>query len=327
MPIKSRITQAMAQVGTGAPTASTEGFFLYDNVDILSLDTQTTDINPLRASYTKTPSTIGRQLINFSGKVFADQHASGDSIRYDPLLRCCGLSSNEPAVNTSIVYSPRSTGFEEASIYVDLNGVEYRLDPSRGTFTMNATSGEPVDITFDIQGVYDTVVNTTSFGSFDAGPSVVETFKNVTATIDPPGTDIISCADNLILKSFTFVRGAEVGERTSACAASGLAGLDFVDFNPTLEVVVEMRDLTTGASEFGDMYTQLQNGATGLHDVTIQWGANSSGIWLLNCPEAQLTNIDTPDGDAGNRNYVLSYKLTHTTDNAEFTLTVNNDGF
>ena len=324
--LKSRITRAMAKVGTGAPTASVDGMFLYDNVDIISLDTQETAIDPLRSSYTKTPSTIGRQLLNFSGKTFCDQHESGSSIRYDPLIRCCGLISNQPAVDTSITYKPRSTGFEESSIYVDLNGIEYRLDPARGTFTMNGTAGSPVEITYDIQGVIPSgPLNTTSFTSFDAGPSVIETFKNATASIDTGGTGTIACANNLVLKSFSFVRGAEVGERTSACATNGLAGLDFVNFNPTLEVVVEARDLTDGASEYGDIYADLAAATT--HNVSIQWGSTASGIWKIDTPQAQLTNIATPDGDAGNRNFVLSYRLTHTTDDTEFTITVDNDGF
>ena len=324
--LKSRITRAMAKVGTGAPTASVDGMFLYDNVDIISLDTQETAIDPLRSSYTKTPSTIGRQLLNFSGKTFCDQHESGSSIRYDPLIRCCGLISNQPAVDTSITYKPRSTGFEEASIYVDLNGIEYRLDPARGTFTMNGTAGSPVEITYDIQGVIPSgPLNTTSFGSFDAGPSVIETFKNATASIDTSATDTVTCATVLVLKSFSFVRGAEVGERTSACATNGLAGLDFVNFNPTLEVVCEARDLTATTGEFGDLYADLAGAVT--HNISIQWGSNASGIWKIDAPQAQLTNIGTPDGDAGNRNFVLSYRLTHTTDDTEFTITVDNDGF
>lgn len=330
MPLKSRITRAMATVGTGLPNESTEGMFLYDNVDILSLDTQETAIDPLRASFTKTPSTIGRQLLQFSGKVFADQHESGASIRYDPLLRCCGLVSNEPAVGTSIDYEPRSTGFEESSIYVDLNGIEYRLDPSRGTFTMTGTAGSPVEISFDIQGVIPAggILNSTSFtGSFDPGPSVIETFKGATASIAMTSpTRNISCLNNLILKSFTFNRGAELGERTSACAANGLAGLDFANFNPTLEITAEARDLSLGATgEFGHIYDDLA--AAAVHDVTVQWGTNASGIWKLSCPQAQPTNISTPDGDAGNRNFVISYRLTHVTDDTEFKLSVNNTGF
>jgi len=326
--LKSRITRAMAKVGTGAPTASVDGMFLYDNVDIISLDTQETAIDPLRSSYTKTPSTIGRQLLNFSGKTFCDQHESGSSIRYDPLIRCCGLISNQPAVDTSITYKPRSTGFEESSIYVDLNGIEYRLDPARGTFTMNGTAGSPVEITYDIQGVIPSgPLNTASFGSFDAGPSVIETFKNATASITMTGTTrLINCANGLVLKSFSFVRGAEVGERTSACATNGLAGLDFVNFNPTLELVVEAQDLTDATTaKFGNIYNDLAT--ANVHNVSIQWGSNASAIWKIDAPQAQLTNIGTPDGDAGNRNFVLSYRLTHTTDDTEFTITVDNDGF
>ncbi len=318
MAIKSRITKATCVTGSGSPpTASTDGFFLYDNLDIVSLDTATTDINPLRASFTKTPSLIGRQLYNFSGKVFCDQHDAGESIRYSPLLECCALDVNK--VGESLEYTPQSTSLTQSTLYIDLNGVEYQLDPAVGTFTMAGTASEGVEINFDLQAVYNAPVATTNFGSFDAGPSSVETLKGITASITPSGGSTYNCAAGLILKSFSFTRGVEIGERPSACATNGLAGLDIVDSNPTLELVVEMPDLTTN---LGNYYSHLTASTT--HAVSLQWGSNARGIWKLDADHAQVTNIDTPDGDAGNRNLVLSYKLTDAAaENGEFKITVD----
>jgi len=320
MAIKSRITRATCVTGSGtAPDPTTDGFFLYDNLDIVSLDTATTDINPLRASFTKTPSLIGRQLYNFSGKVFCDQHDTGESIRYSPLLECCALDVNLDGGGDSLEYTPQSTSLTQSTLYIDLNGVEYRLDPTVGTFTMAGTASEGVEINFDLQGVYTAPLATTSFGSFDAGPSSVETLKGITASIIPDGGGTYNCAAGLVLKSFSFTRGVEIGERPSACADNGLAGLDIVDSNPTLELVMEMPNL---ASALGNYYTQLTNSTT--HAVSLQWGSNARGIWKLDADHAQVTNIDTPDGDAGNRNLVLSYKLTDAaTDGGEFKITVD----
>ena len=320
MPIKSKITRAMAKVG-GAPAPATDGFYLYDNVDCVSLDTANVDIVPLRGAFTKVPSLVGRQLLKVSAKVFCDQHASGKSIQYDPLLRACGLSQG--IVASSIRYAPRSTGFENSDIWVDYNGLLYKATTAVGTFTMAGSAGQGVEINFDMTGVYNAPSNLAAeFNGFLPGPSVIETLKNASASILPSGSGTSYSCPTMVWKSFSFVRGADVQERMSACRASGLESLDIADTTETLEVVCEAPLLATN---LGDYYAHLSSNRS--HNVVLQWGVNKSGIWKLTCAQAILQNIELPDGEAGNRNLVLSYKLTHVTDDAQFTLDVDNTLF
>lgn len=322
MAIKSKITRAMfAPSGTALSGAgATRGCFLYDNVDCVSVDTATSEIVPLRQAFTKTPPLIGRQLFNLSCKVFTDQHeATGSSIRYHDLLRAAALTSS--VAGSSIWYEPIATGFNLATAWIDYNGIVYKLNNLLTDFTMSASVGEGVAIEFTGQANYaaPSGIVAGEWANWNGGPAVVQTFKSVAASIQPSGSSAYNCAAGLVLKSFTFTRGLEIAERTSACASDGLAGLDFNDARSTLEMTLEMPDFTTN---LGNYYANLT--ATKTHAIDLQWGSNVRGIWRLNAPQAVLTGISNPDGEAGNRNLVLSYALTHTDDNKEFFLAVDN---
>ena len=77
--------------------------------------------------------------------------------------------------STSVTYTPRSAGFESATIYFNNDGIRHVLTGCRGTFTMNAEVGAIPTLDYTMVGVYnaptDTALPTTTY-SQQASPLI-----------------------------------------------------------------------------------------------------------------------------------------------------------
>jgi len=300
---------------------STDGFLLFDNANPVAIDTNTIQINPLQESMAPVKNLIGRQLSRWSGKVMlAGSGTAGTAPLWNDLLRACGCDEAVDA-GSSVVYTPRpsASGFESATIVTELDGIEYEVNGTYGTFTMAGSAAEGVDVTFDMQGVYNAPVNSAQFTGWAGGANNAVTMKSANLQIDNgtvTWTNASPAGNELVFKSFSFTRGLATGERGDANAATGNAGLNVESTAPKLELVIEAKNTLTALP---NIWADLTASTT--HAVTWQQGSVAGNIVSFSFPEAQVEDVQPGDGDGGTRIWTVTYNVQHSTPDSEFSIT------
>lgn len=319
--------------------ATSNALVLYDEVNPLQIDTKIVDKQVIRASYTKNPNLVGRQLYTIKPKTVLmgspgvfynpatgtfDGH-TGEAVTgsangvvkasfFDALLRGAGMKSTiNASTSLSIVYTPRSSGHESLSIDVYVDGWKHRAYGCIGNVMFEGRGGEALDVTFDYKGnIYQT-----SNPSYAGNPTVTYPVDikqlagsyalsmTTTSTVTP------------IVRSFKFDSGNQVVERADLNSSLGLYGLYIVDRKPTLELVMEV----DSASTFNP-WTDLAAGTAA--DLVFTHGSNSSTsgkTWKFVFPTSslQMRNVQYGD-DQGIRTYNISYDIVSTTDDGEWTI-------
>lgn len=323
---RNRIVKAAAAIEATVGTnpnidPANEGFFLFTNANPVGLDTQTVILDVLRESYTPSAALIGRQLINFTPTLLVQgSGAAGTAVRFNALLRCCGLK--ETVAASSVVYDPafQDTDVKTASIELGLDGVLWETNAAQGTFTISASAAQGMEIAFNIRGLYNEPVNVgATLDGWSGGTNRAVTWKGANLIINN-GTVAWSSSNpsgnELVIKSMQFDRGVTIGERSDANATDGLAGLNLEAAEPTFQVVVEAKNTVTGLPT---LFSDLTNSVK--HNVTFDMGSGAGNTWSFSLPKAQLTNVTPADGDGGTRVYTLDYRVQHDTDGAEFKIT------
>lgn len=302
---------AAAKIETtyGTPPAfnqATDALLLYENQNPIQVEPNVIDIVPIRPSFTKVKSIIGRQLYRFSGVTFLqgpENLGAGTPWRFGPLLRACGLQQTVNAAS-SIIYAPRSSNFESLAMELYMDGYKHVMAGAYGTVTFEAAAGEGMRCTFDMTGLY-------------AEPTVVAIPAQTLETVKAPtfvSASAFIAGQAVVLKSVRFTLGVAVSERLDANAANALAGLIITDRNPTVEMVVEVDTF------FRNYFADLTAATT--HALSWTLGTTSGNRTVFSFPQAQLTAH--PYGDSNSiRTFNLSYKIQHSTDEAEFQIIQN----
>lgn len=295
-----------------------DGFYLVDNANPVKLDTARTEPKYLRDTHTQLKDIIGRQLYMLEPKTYVcGGGAAATPVRFNDLLRCSGLL--ETVAGSSVVYTPRSDGVESASVAVELDGVQYVAAGCYGTFRISGSAGQPAEIQFSLKGKYEKPVNSAAFTAWAGGSVNAPTMKSGAVSINN-GTVTWSSSsptsNPLIVKSFTFDRGLTIGEIADWNSSTGLYGLVIESSRPTLEITVQCQDTMTGLPDFWGDITDMVT-----HAVAFQIGVSTGGIWAFSIPKAQLVDASPGDGEAGTRNYTLTYKIQHDTADTEFSIT------
>lgn len=89
----------------------------------------------------------------------AGSGTAGTAPRYGSALQACGLSETIVA-STSVTYAPVSSSFSSVTIYYNLDGVLHKVTGARGTFTLNAETGQIPTIQFTLTGIYNAPTDT-----------------------------------------------------------------------------------------------------------------------------------------------------------------------
>ena len=304
-------------------TAGGDAFLLYDNGSFVDVDTNTIDIVPLKEAYTPVKSLIGRQLQTFSGKNFLQgSGTNGTAPSYKGLLTACALNeaSGDDGTSSSVVYRPQSSALKSSNIIAELDGIDYEMNGTFGTFTMAGTAAQGVEINWDMKGLYTAPTAASVKTNFAAGANRAATMKSAALVI---GTWDGGDADGLVFKSFSLDRGASVTERSDANATDGIIGLTIEGTAPTLELVIEAKTSLV-ASGTENLYAALTSSTT----KAVTWGLDigtAGNEVTFSVPEYQVTGMSVSDGEGGVRTWTVSGKPTHITDNAtngnEFSIT------
>jgi hypothetical protein len=278
---------------------SLDALICYENQNPINVETNFLDIVPLRATFTKSKGIVGRQLVKFNPVTYVqgpEALGSGTPWRFGRLLRACGMLETINGTS-SIVYTPRSSGFESVAFEVYADGYKHVVTDAFGTFTMEANAAEGMKCTFDMTGIY-AAPTVAAIPTLTYETQKAVSFVSASATI---------AGVTIVLKSFRLTYGGVVSERLDANAASGLKGLIVTDRNPTVEMVVEVD--TALRNYFADL--------TAATTLALNWqiGTVSGNRVQFQVPEAQLTQI--PYGDSNSiRTHNMTFRVQSATDDA-----------
>ena len=173
---RKRLIQAKGETtyGTDSSPAGTDAL-LVRNLEITPIEADVVSRDLIRNYLGNSPQLLAntRVSITFQAEL-AGSGTAGTPPRYGALLRACGLLEAIVA-STSVTYTPRSAGFESATIYFNNDGIRHVLTGCRGTFTMNCEVGQIPTLDFTMIGVYnaptDTALPTTTY-SQQASPLI-----------------------------------------------------------------------------------------------------------------------------------------------------------
>lgn len=143
--------------GTDAtPVGATDGVLL-SSLDLSPLELETVEntvIRPYLGAYTQLiAGRTAKVSIEVALAGFGTAGPAAPTPGLDALLRCCGLARTITA-GTSVAYTPISTGFESATLYVYLDGTLHRIFGARGTATFTLQGKQQPKYKFEITGLY-----------------------------------------------------------------------------------------------------------------------------------------------------------------------------
>ena len=163
-----------ATYGTDSSPAGTDAL-LVRNLEITPIEADVVSRDLIRNYLGNSPQLLANTRVSITFQVeLAGSGTAGTPPRYGALLRACGLLEAIVA-STSVTYTPRSAGFESATIYFNNDGIRHVLTGCRGTFTLNAEVGAIPTLDYTMVGVYnaptDTALPTTTY-SQQASPLI-----------------------------------------------------------------------------------------------------------------------------------------------------------
>jgi len=273
-------------------------------------------------------------VVTNTGTSVTTGDTSGHAPFFGSLLRACGLKQvNE--LSASVVYTPRSSSFETATVYVYADQILHKSTGCVGTFTLAGTAGEGIELMFDLQGNYiaPTGANTQPALRYPADNKKLMNFSRATIEKYASAGDAVgyqggSSSEGPIIRSFNFDAGVTVTERGDINSAEGLKGLFVTDRAPTLDLVVEVENrlASSGASPGFNPIQDMSDAYT--HNIVFQHGGTASSGTAhsktkFTFPEAQLVDVQYGD-DSGIRTYNLSYSLTAVADDGEYKIETGN---
>jgi hypothetical protein len=237
---------------------------------------------------------------------------------FSPLLRACALQESASG-SVSVIYRPRSSGFESATAVVYADSIKHTVAGTVGTFTLEGTGGEGIELMFDMKGRYSAPENSSIPSvSYPLDEKVLCASENLEIT---GGTYDLSSGTTLpIVRSFKFDMGNTIVERKDANSAFGLYGLYITDRKPTFELVIECELLNAF-----DPFADLANATTGsisahtvkfLHGGGVAAGQKNVGLYF---GSLQVKDVQYQD-DGGIRTYALSYDVFNDTDDRDFSM-------
>ena len=129
-----------ATYGTDSSPAGTDAL-LVRNLEITPIEADVVSRDLIRNYLGNSPQLLANTRVSITFQVeLAGSGTAGTPPRYGALLRACGLLEAVVA-STSVTYTPRSAGFESATIYFNNDGIRHVLTGCRGTFKLTGGTG------------------------------------------------------------------------------------------------------------------------------------------------------------------------------------------
>ena len=310
-------------------SASNRTLLLWDEVNPISMDVKVLDQQVIRASLSQNQQLVGRRLWMLKPKTMVMCSPGADYTNstgaspiagvppfFGPLLRGCGLQETV-SLSASVVYTPRSSGFESVAFYVWTDAILHKMFKAFGNCVFEGRAGEGIDMSYDFKGTFNLPDNSISLPAPTYPADSKLLVQSEALTIDAYNT---GGSNAPIVRSFRFDLGINVIERGDLNSAFGLYGLYITDKKPTLEIVMEVENALSGNGSidpFGDIADAT--GAVTTYSIAMLHGSSSPNKFKFNWPYAQLKDVQYQD-DQGIRTYQLSFNLTSVPDDGEYSL-------
>ena len=281
------------------PTPTTEANFIAVN-DIKVVpaptynQTKATDI-----SLSKRAGTLGLGSIAISFEHQLQMNGAVPPI--DPLLLSCGFTDTA----SNGVYVPRTTGFQSCTIYVYEENILWKVSGCRGNVDFNFKAGEPVSLTFNMQGRWAVPVDDTYPTSVtdSGGKPCVAMNRAFVFSGDNPVTESLSFSLNNTIALQPNIDDS-VSQGIEAVVITGRDAKG--SFNP--EVVLA----TT--TDFWSIFENLTQTA-----LTYVVGDGTDNL-SVSLPKCEIENI-TPGDQSGISIYDIPFQLVRNTGDDEISLT------
>ena len=225
-----------------------------------------------------------------------------DTPPIDPLLLSCGYTDT----STNGVYLPRTTGFQSCTLWVYEEDIVWKVNGCRGNVVFNYNAGQPVTLSFTMQGRYAKPTDTT--------------FP-------------ITCTDNggkpcvAMNRAFAFNSIAAPTESLSFSLNNTLAqqpNMDDAVAQGIQEIVITNRDPSGSfnpklvkASDTPDYWTDFE--AVTERAITYVVGDGTSTL-SISLPKVEIMNITTGDQN-GIMIYDIPFKCVRSSGDDEISLT------
>ena len=135
------------------PTASANAC-LFQDVDWTPMEGDQVAIPRALPWMGNDPIGVVAQRARLRGSVdLANSGTAGTAPAWGVLARACGLAEFIVA-STSVTYKPVSTGFESASLYGNMDGVQHKALGARGDMTIEIAAKQVPKLRFDLQGLF-----------------------------------------------------------------------------------------------------------------------------------------------------------------------------
>jgi len=161
----------------------------------------------VRDTISRMPHSIGRILVDV--KFTTEMKGSGDASsstsiipEVAPLLRASGLSQTIQGASApyTALYSPISTNFESATIYIYYDGLLHKITGCRGTFDCEMVAGEYGKFNWTMRGLYQTPIDASMISGVyqTSKPPILENLNLTIGTFSPVAKDFKFSLDNTL---------------------------------------------------------------------------------------------------------------------------------
>lgn len=200
----------------------------------------------------------------------AGSGAAGTAPALGALLKACAMSETINA-GVSAVYAPVSSGEQSASIYYNVDGLQYKLLGARGTFSLKFSQKAVPMLSFKFIGLYGGVAD------------VALPAPTLTAFKSPLVFDNANSQATLHGLAATFADvSLDMGITNVYRPLIGGEQVAFTDRKPKGKVQIEQIAIATH-----DFWTTVNNGTTGALSIT--HGTAAGNKILVAAPAVQLT--------------------------------------
>lgn len=271
-------------------------------------DIDQTDRNPIAADLSPYASIAGARKARLTFKVeLKGSGAAGTVPAIGKLIKACGFSENIVA-STSVTYTPLSVGVDSLTIDVfsvpaSGNQIRERIIGARGTFRINARSGQQVYLEFTFNGVYVATADAAGLTPSGLESTLPQAFLNTSFSMH---------AFSHKVSSFGIDLGNQLAPRTDISGSSGILSYLIIDRKPTFSFDPE-KELVTTHDYYGKMLANTEA------SMSAAIGATAGNICTITAPKAQYVKV-TPGGRDGIGIFTVDGKFNRNAGNDELVI-------
>lgn len=252
------------------PTPATHAMLVTDlQVTPIAMTVESREL--MRAFLGNSEDIVVSRWFEFEFKVeMAGAGAAGDVPGYDAVLQLCGFTPTVTA-STDVTYTPVSSAFKTASLYVNLDGLLHKSTWCMASLGFDLSAGKIPRFSVKGKGIFKPVTDTTPWAPV------------YTAFQTPLGVNVENTTGSLHgiaapIETLTFDMNAQIEYRNLI----NYEGVMYTDRKPAGNISLEIGTVATK-----DWIGTASDATTGVLNVV--HGTVAGNIVEIDCPDAQIT--------------------------------------